>query len=519
MAGALASCQGTVKPAETTPVTQLPTEQQTEAPTETADTDKATEGKTEAKTEAKTEVKTEAKTEAKTEPKTEPVTEKQTEPATEPATEPVKTPLSADIFDLKIDKTACTDQSKSKYEITPMGTIVVQNDKYGSYLHFAGDSHLKIASFNSYEEMAKGFTAEMTVRMKNDSNACQDYFSSMHAGGFGYEFNDGILDYWIHIGGAYVVLHTTPKYGEVVHYVFTYNGKDKVCLYANGVLVDSADVSGAMGFPTAESAKYMCVGADSNEDGNGEYPCYADIYSARLYPRAATAEEVTELYGASPVATAMDKADLFDLGLTADGYADLSDNHYEIGLNGAPVSVKSDANGYYLNMNGTSNLKVSGYQAQMAKMGTGFTCELTMRMTNLTEGQDYFGSMDAGGFGFEYNTETGKLEYWIHTEGTYQTVELDVEANKVMHIVVTYNGSVLTAYLNGAKVAEKTVGGNFKLPQSEGAQYLCIGGDSEPEGVGSTWQAYADIYEARMYSKVATAEQVLYMYQESAAVV
>ena len=69
-----------------------------------------------------------------------------------------------------------------------------------------------------------------------------------------------------------------------------------VKLFINGALAGETPVSGSLVHPTDNGAKYLCIGADSDATGAGEYPCKGLVYLVRMYTAAATDGQALYLY-------------------------------------------------------------------------------------------------------------------------------------------------------------------------------------------------------------------------------
>ena len=66
--------------------------------------------------------------------------------------------------------------------------------------------------------------------------------------------------------------------------------------YLNGTLMGETPVSGSLVHPTDNGAKYLCIGADSDATGAGEYNYTGLVYLVRMYTAAATEGQALYLY-------------------------------------------------------------------------------------------------------------------------------------------------------------------------------------------------------------------------------
>lgn len=202
----------------------------------------------------------------------------------------------ADLFDLGLDHDGnFVDLSSSGLEITVQGNVAKGNEDTGYIAGFSRDGALKIPGIaDMYDVLNHGFTSEVYVKIRSTS-VLQNFFANMHAGGFGYEIENGYLFTYLHCGGSYRVLKYQVTEGETYHLVTVYDTQS-LKLYVNGELVSSMNVSGDIGLPTAPTARYLCIGADSDESGNSENFADADIYIARLYSSALSDGQALYLY-------------------------------------------------------------------------------------------------------------------------------------------------------------------------------------------------------------------------------
>ena len=97
-------------------------------------------------------------------------------------------------------------------------------------------------------------------------------------------------------------------------------------------------------------------------------------------------------------------------------------------------------------------------------------------------------SFEGGGFGCEvynnYKLDTSKtagadevvLQASCHVESKYQIIEFPVKMNAWNHVVLTWDGSRVAAYLNGTLMGEiDTYWGTFTYPKSPETHHFAIG--------------------------------------------
>ena len=206
----------------------------------------------------------------------------------------------ADLFELFVNEDGqFADISENRFEITVLGSPrTVKNG--GEYaVCFERDGCLKIPGIKDhYDELGDGFSAEVYVKFNSVSGDLQNIFGNMHSGGFGFEAENGKITAYLHCGGAYKTIEYAVETGNYYHIVSTYD-TESFKLYIDGELVGSVETSGDMGYPTDAGARWLCVGADSDASGMGEYFADAEISIARLYSDDLSSGQVLYLFNAT----------------------------------------------------------------------------------------------------------------------------------------------------------------------------------------------------------------------------
>ena len=143
--------------------------------------------------------------------------------------------------------------------------------------------------------MVDGFSMEMLITTGKDITTGCNYASNFHAGGFGFGVANGKIQFGLHNGSNYVYTYAEIEAETTYHVVAVFDGS-WLCLYLNGRLVSSIKFSASMKLPTEDSAKYLCIGADSDKSGAGEYPAECTIYRVAIYSQDLTAGEILYLF-------------------------------------------------------------------------------------------------------------------------------------------------------------------------------------------------------------------------------
>lgn len=285
-------------------------------------------------------------------------------------------------------------------------------------------------------------------------------------------------------------------------------GKTPVVVYtvvvtdSEGNEVFRKELKSGFRLPTPPT-EFSCMASGLNPDSTYEVSVTATNLFGKTSEKATVSQKTNEEKPAEP----MDPADLFDLALS-DTWKDASAKNNDIQSTGTPSIV--DRNGSKaLDFDGRSYLKVPGIKDVYETMRKGFTFEVDFEMKRTSGTPCLVSNMQAGGFGFEFSN--GEFFFNMHCEGNYAGVGFKPEIRTRYHVVVTYDGELLTMYVNGVRAASKQVGGNLTFATA-GSEFLCIGGDSGANGT-CEWAASAYIYHVRLYSAVASSGQVKLLYE------
>lgn len=298
------------------------------------------------------------------------------------------------------------------------------------------------------------------------------------------------------VGENDFTVHFAAATGKTPVTVYTVIVKD-----SDGKEVFRKELKSGFRLPVPQEA-FSCLVSGLNPDSTYEVVVTATNLFGKISQPATVSQKTKEETPAEP----MSKADLFDLELT-DTWKDASAKQNEILTEGNPTVVDRDGS-KALDFDGKTYLKVPGIKNAYDTMRNGFTFELDFEMKRISGTPCLVSNMQAGGFGFEFSN--GQLFFNMHCEGDYQGVSFTPEVRTRYHVVVTYDGELLTMYVDGARVASKQVGGNLTFAAA-GSEFLCIGGDSGANGA-CEWAASAYIYHVRLYSAVASSGQVRLLY-------
>lgn len=120
---------------------------------------------------------------------------------------------------------------------------------------------------------------------------------------------------------------------------------------------------------------------------------------------------------------------------------------------------------------------------------------------------DVIGCMQAGGYGFELNSDTRQIEFWIHINGSYVILKSDITAGAYHTVVGTYDGSTVKLYVDGENRDSKAASGPITYPAIAAAHGFCVGADINGSGEGEYFFK-GNVAYAKVYSVALTAQQV-----------
>lgn len=138
-------------------------------------------------------------------------------------------------------------------------------------------------------------------------------------------------------------------------------------------------------------------------------------------------------------------------------------------------------------------------------MQDGFTADVVFSLADVDRDQCVFSNQQSAGFGFE--VENGRLEFWMNAGSGRVKPAVAIEADTWYHATAVYDGSTVTLYLNGERVASAAATGGLKIP-AQGARYFFIGADTSSSGKPEYQVQDGRIALARISDEVFTDEDV-----------
>lgn len=127
-----------------------------------------------------------------------------------------------------------------------------------------------------------------------------------------------------------------------------------------------------------------------------------------------------------------------------------------------------------------------------------------------------FSSMESGGTGFLFTTQTGEITF-LPNLGSWQWTRSGVvpEKGKYYHVVGVWDkqNQKSSIYVNGELKNSIDAKGDFKFPYINACHWFCIGGDPAGSNVAqNAWKG--DVVVSRIYSKPLSAENVTTLWEQ-----
>ena len=206
-------------------------------------------------------------------------------------------------------------------------------------------------------------------------------------------------------------------------------------------------------------------------------------------------------------------------------------------LTGEALSVKDDPTvtsdghgGYYATFDGNDAYGWDGISDYYDVLESGITFEWigsvadtvlgggklsasydSSRYVNLASNQE------TGGLGLEYNAD-GKAYLFVYimsgTNSNYYSAGATIPYGETVHLVGTYDGSVIRFYVNGELAATKSKAGKVWFPLKESSQFLSVGGDSALYGAVDR-NMNGEVRAMNVYSSALSADAVYAKYLAS----
>ena len=285
---------------------------------------------------------------------------------------------------------------------------------------------------------------------------------------------------------------------------------------SNNLISTEYALSDTFYFPTPAALRCTVSGLQKNTDYYVK--CYAvNCWAKESEPltlnfKTSSATDNVKCYD-SPV-----KPDVFSFIQCENGAAYDGVSGEELARNGEPVTYTDSVTGRCsAEFNGSNYYRFDSFKDKYTEMRNGVTFEYygVFDDTDFLEGHSYvdlFSNQESGGCGLELNNG-GTVDFYVNIGGRYVHPGAKVEFGKPVHIVGTYDGRAVRIYINGVLKTSSTASGSVSFPSNENAQFLCIGGDSNPNG-GAEACFTGKIVTANVYGRALTASEVEQLYNQ-----
>ena len=141
------------------------------------------------------------------------------------------------------------------------------------------------------------YTLEAIVKINEIQSGEKDILVEYQAGGMGIDVTDGYPRIQGYINGSYVNYKSSTllETNKIYSITGSYDGSS-LKLYVNGVLDGSNSVSGTIGTPTSGTVFALGCNPSASQACEGTQYLNGNIYSARVYNRALTYDEIRHNY-------------------------------------------------------------------------------------------------------------------------------------------------------------------------------------------------------------------------------
>lgn len=208
----------------------------------------------------------------------------------------------------------------------------------------------------------------------------------------------------------------------------------------------------------------------------------------------------------------INRADFLDVDFLS-GFADNSPYRLSYELYGSSNEsrlVQSETLGrQVLSANGWINYSIT--PGMLSKITDSLTMEIAFMVPDeVPKSQCLFGNPEAGGVSIEFSG-AGVLQVGMYIDG-WKYVKLDgqIQPDTWYHLVATFDGAEMKAYLNGAEAGTTAAAGSIK--HNTAVHYMTIGANVNASGNGAS-KFVGEIALARIYTNALNAEETAQSYR------
>lgn len=226
-------------------------------------------------------------------------------------------------------------------------------------------------------------------------------------------------------------------------------------------------------------------------------------------------EPITAEFSTLPVTDpsgSINRADFLDVDFIS-GFADNSPYRLNCALYGSSNQsrlVQSEALGrQVLSANGWINYSIT--PGMLSKITDSITMEIAFMVPDeVPKGQCLFGNPESGGVSIEFSS-AGVLQVGMYIGG-WKYVKLDgrIQPDTWYHLVATFDGTEMKAYLNGAEAGTTAAADSIK--HNTAVHYMTIGANVNASGNGAS-KFVGEIALARIYTAALDADEAAQSYR------
>jgi hypothetical protein len=287
--------------------------------------------------------------------------------------------------------------------------------------------------------------------------------------------------------------------GSWYHIVGILRGGNTMEVYVNGVQAARFPITSTS---ISSYAGSFAIGTPSNNIGSTQYTANGSIDDARVYNRALSASDVSNLYNFAPGPVGYWKLDeksgtsaSDSSGNSNTGTWDGSGNHFTQGKVGE--AGKFDGSSDYISAANSTSLDIknqitmSAWVYKTSNAHAGGVIFGKWYQDTSTWSYSLYGSCTSGG-GF-------RLRWSDATQTNIESCTSDVPLNQWVYYTATYDGTTMRMYINGIQVASSTV--SKTIASTTNALWI---GD---EGYGNAFAGKID--DAKIYNYARTPKQIM----------
>ena len=317
-----------------------------------------------------------------------------------------------------------------------------------------------------------------------------------------------------YINGSYRKIYAKEELSlfKFYHSALTYDGNN-LKLYVNNELQGENKINSKIGLPKNNTSFMLGANPTGSKPENSYFN--GIISSARIYDRALNESELKNNYNLDKRKYIKQTTVKIDNNIAKDNllvYYNLNKNvgfDYIDNINVTKNLVKDEYNLKLYNANiSDKKIQFSG-NSSYAKIGDikpeNVTYEVVFDANKFTSSQQsVISNTESGGCGLLL--KNNKMSTDCHINGAYQNVDSkELELNTKYYAALTYDGSTLKLYINGALQSQKEVSGSIKGPNS--GYNLLLSNDPNNSNYFN-----GNIYSVRVYDRGLTENEIISNY-------